>query len=87
MMGRGYSLLILWNQLVSAVGINDLLAGLIKGFVFGALVAGIGCLRGLQTKSGASAVGISTTRSVVTSIFLIVVVDAIFAVVYYAIDF
>ena len=64
-----------------------MLAGIIKAFVFGALVAGIGCLRGLQTKSGASAVGISTTRSVVTSIFFIVVVDAIFAVVYYAIDF
>jgi phospholipid/cholesterol/gamma-HCH transport system permease protein len=87
MMGRGYPLVILWNQLVSAVGINDLIAGLIKAFVFGALVAGVGCLRGLQTKSGASAVGISTTRSVVTSIFLIVVVDAVFAVVYYAIDF
>ena len=87
MMGRGYPLVILWRQLVSAVGINDVLAGLIKAFVFGALVAGIGCLRGLQTKSGASAVGISTTRSVVTSIFFIVVVDAIFAVVYYAIDF
>lgn len=85
--GRGYPLVILWNQLVSAVGINDVVAGLIKAFVFGALVAGIGCLRGLQTKSGASAVGISTTRSVVTSIFLIVVVDAIFAVIYYAIDF
>jgi phospholipid/cholesterol/gamma-HCH transport system permease protein len=87
MMGRGYPLVILWNQLLSAVETNDLLAGLIKAFVFGALVAGIGCLRGLQTKSGASAVGISTTRSVVTSIFFIVVVDAIFAVVYYAIDF
>jgi phospholipid/cholesterol/gamma-HCH transport system permease protein len=87
MLGRGYPLVLLWRQLVSAVGINDLIAGLIKAFVFGALVAGVGCLRGLQTKSGASAVGVSTTRSVVTSIFLIVVVDAIFAVVYYAIDF
>ena len=87
MFGRGYPLVLLWRQLVAAVGINDVIAGLIKAFVFGALVAGIGCLRGLQTKSGASAVGISTTRSVVTSIFLIVVVDAIFAVVYYAIDF
>jgi phospholipid/cholesterol/gamma-HCH transport system permease protein len=87
MMGRGYPLVILWRQLLSAVEINDILAGLIKAFVFGALVAGVGCLRGLQTKSGASAVGISTTRSVVTSIFFIVVVDAIFAVVYYAIGF
>ena len=87
MLGRGYPVVTLWRQLTGAVDINDVMAGIIKAFVFGALVAGIGCLRGLQTKSGASAVGISTTRSVVTSIFLIVVVDAIFAVVYYAIDF
>ena len=87
MLGRGYPAVTLWRQLTTAVGINDVMAGIIKAFVFGALVAGIGCLRGLQTKSGASAVGVSTTRSVVTSIFLIVVVDAVFAVVYYAIDF
>lgn len=87
MVGRGFPPIALWQQLVGAVGVNDVLAGLIKGFVFGALVAGIGCLRGLQTKEGASAVGISTTRSVVSAIFLIVVVDAIFAVVYYMIDF
>lgn len=87
MLGRGYPIVTLWRQLTASVGINDVLAGIIKAFVFGGLVAGIGCLRGLQTKSGPSAVGISTTRSVVTSIFLIVVVDAIFAVVYYAIDF
>ena len=87
MFGRGYPFVTLWRQLIESVGIHDVMAGLIKAFVFGGLVAGIGCLRGLQTKSGASAVGISTTRSVVTSIFFIVVVDAIFAVVYYAIGF
>jgi phospholipid/cholesterol/gamma-HCH transport system permease protein len=87
MFGRGYPLVTLWRQLTGSVGIHDVMAGLIKAFVFGGLVAGIGCLRGLQTKLGASAVGVSTTRSVVTSIFFIVVVDAIFAVVYYAIGF
>ncbi len=74
-----------YNQLVGAVGVNDVLAGIIKAFFFGALVGGIGCLRGLQTKSGASAVGESTTRAVVSGIFLIIVVDALFAVVFYAI--
>lgn len=87
MMGRGFPAVALWQQLTNAVQINDVLAGLIKGFVFGALVAGIGCLRGLQTKEGASAVGVSTTSSVVSAIFLIVVIDAIFAVVYYMIGF
>ena len=84
---EGYPLPVLWNQLVGAVTINDLLAGLIKSFFFGFLVAGIGCLRGLQTRSGPSAVGESTTRSVVSGIFLIVVADAIFAVVFYVLKF
>jgi phospholipid/cholesterol/gamma-HCH transport system permease protein len=51
------------------------------------VVAGVGCLRGLRTGAGPAAVGDATTRSVVTSIFLSVVLDAIFAVVYYNIDF
>lgn len=87
MVCRGFPPAALWQQLTNAVKVDDVLAGLIKGFFFGALVAGIGCLRGLQTKEGASSVGISTTRSVVSAIFLIVVVDAIFAVVYYMIGF
>jgi len=48
------------------------------------LVSGIGCLRGLQAASGASAVGDSTTRSVVNSIVIIVIVDGIFAVMFFA---
>jgi phospholipid/cholesterol/gamma-HCH transport system permease protein len=57
--------------------------GLIKGTVFGAIVAAVGCLRGLQTREGPSAVGVSTTRAVVTSILLIVIADAIFSILYY----
>jgi len=76
-----------WNQLVGAVTPNDVAAGILKAFVFGFLIAGVGCLRGLQTLSGATAVGNSTTRAVVSSIVLIVVVDAIFAVVFYAVGF
>lgn len=76
-----------WNQLIGAVTYRDVLAGLIKAVVFGFLISGMGCLRGLQTKSGATAVGDSTTSAVVSSIFLIVVVDAIFAVIFYATGF
>jgi phospholipid/cholesterol/gamma-HCH transport system permease protein len=54
-----------------------------KTFVFGLIVAGVGCLRGLQTRTGASAVGVSTTRAVVSSIVLIIMADAVFSVVYY----
>lgn len=87
MLMRGFPLAALTNQLAGSVAVHDILAGLIKSFVFGAVVAGVGCMRGLRTGAGASAVGDSTTRSVVTGILLIVVLDAIFAVVYYQLKF
>jgi len=74
------------KQVDSAVTMTDFLAGFIKSFVFAILVAGIGCLRGLQTKAGASAVGDAATRAVVTGIILLVVVDGLFAVAYYLLD-
>jgi phospholipid/cholesterol/gamma-HCH transport system permease protein len=72
-----------FNQVTSAVSLGDLLGGLFKATVFGLLVAGVGCLRGLETRTGAAAVGIATTRAVVSAIILIVVADGVFAVVYY----
>ena len=83
----GFPLSTLMHQLSGSLGVDDVLAGLIKSFFFGAVVAGVGCLRGLQTGAGAAAVGDSTTRAVVTSIFLIVLIDAVFAVVYYQLKF
>jgi phospholipid/cholesterol/gamma-HCH transport system permease protein len=87
MMMLGFPLATLTNQLAGSLTTQDVMAGLIKSFFFGAVVAGVGCMRGLQTGAGASAVGDSTTRSVVTSIFFIVVLDAIFAVLYYQLKF
>ena len=74
------------KEIDSAVTLTDFLAGFIKSFVFAVLIAGIGCLRGLQTRAGASAVGDSATRAVVTGIILLVVVDGIFAVAYYLLN-
>ena len=74
------------KEIDSAVTLTDFLAGFIKSFVFAVLIAGIGCLRGLQTKAGASAVGDSATRAVVTGIIMLVVVDGIFAVAYYMLN-
>jgi phospholipid/cholesterol/gamma-HCH transport system permease protein len=79
----GYPLTTYFKQIFSMVTYVDLLGGLLKSIVFGLFVAGIGCLRGLQTEIGASAVGESTTRAVVGGIVLIVVTDGIFSVVYY----
>jgi phospholipid/cholesterol/gamma-HCH transport system permease protein len=70
----------------SAVSLTDFLAGFVKSFVFAILVAGIGCLRGLQTQAGASSVGEAATRAVVSGIILLVVVDGLFALAYYLLD-
>jgi phospholipid/cholesterol/gamma-HCH transport system permease protein len=74
------------KEVDTAVTLTDFLAGFVKSFVFAILVAGIGCLRGLQTRAGASAVGDSATRAVVSGIILLVVVDGLFAVAYYLLD-
>jgi phospholipid/cholesterol/gamma-HCH transport system permease protein len=83
MLSLGFPLVTYIIQVKSAVTVGDLIGGLSKSFVFGIVVAAIGCLRGLQTKSGAGAVGESTTRAVVSGLVLITVVDGIFAVVFY----
>jgi phospholipid/cholesterol/gamma-HCH transport system permease protein len=57
--------------------------GAAKGVVFGAIVSAVGCMRGLQTQQGPSAVGVSTTRAVVTSILLIIIADAVFSVLFF----
>jgi phospholipid/cholesterol/gamma-HCH transport system permease protein len=83
MVSLGFAPITFLHQIQEAATLTDLLSGLAKTFVFGALIAGIGCSRGLKTGTGASAVGDSATRAVVTSIVAIVVVDGAFAVVYY----
>jgi phospholipid/cholesterol/gamma-HCH transport system permease protein len=47
------------------------------------IIGAVGCLRGLQTKEGPRAVGVSTTRSVVASIMLVILADTIFSTLEY----
>jgi phospholipid/cholesterol/gamma-HCH transport system permease protein len=63
--------------LLEAVTVADLGLGLFKSVVFGVLIGMSGCLRGLQSGSDANAVGLATTRAVVTSITLIVAFNAL----------
>lgn len=79
----GYPIISYYNQIASFVGWNDFAGGLLKCFVFGILIAATGCIRGYQTRSGPSGVGVSTTRAVVTGIVLIAVFDGIFSIIYY----
>jgi phospholipid/cholesterol/gamma-HCH transport system permease protein len=80
MFGMGFPFAEIWNHLTSSVDVSDVLVGTFKAVVFGAIVSGLGCLRGMQTKQGPSAVGDSATRAVVSGIVMIIVVDALFAV-------
>ncbi len=52
---------------------------------FAIIIAGVGCLAGMRTKSGPSAVGDSATNAVVSGIILMIIADGIFGVVYYII--
>lgn len=59
--------------------LSDLFAGLFKAFVFGGIIATVGCYQGLKTHGGAEGVGTSTTKAVVISSVLILVSDYIVA--------
>ncbi len=83
MKGIGFPLITYVNRVSSAVTTTDFLSGLLKSLVFGFLISASGCLCGLRTGEGASAVGNSATRAVVSSIVMIVIADGIFAVAFY----
>jgi len=63
------------------VALFDLVSSLIKSVVFAVVVASIGCQRGFQVRGGAEAVGTMTTSAVVTSLFLVVFIECIFALI------
>lgn len=69
------------KQSLSILTITEVLWGTGKSVVFAVLITLSGCLRGFQTRGGASSVGTAATSAVVTSIFLIILFDSIFAVI------
>ena len=69
------------TQTLKTLSLFDVFWGFLKAAVFALLIAGIGCLRGFQVRGGAAEVGQATTSAVVSSIFLIILADAFFAVI------
>ncbi len=61
---------------------SALLLGVGKSLVFAIIIATVGCFQGLRTRGSADSVGRQTTMSVVQSIFLVIVADALFSVVF-----
>jgi phospholipid/cholesterol/gamma-HCH transport system permease protein len=66
-----------------ALFMRDIITGLVKSVVFGLVITGVGCHEGFATGAGSEEVGRSTTSAVVTSIFLIVLVDLVFTAIFY----
>lgn len=71
-----------WAEMQTSIDLSDLSVGVIKAFAFGAIIGLSGCLRGLQAERSAAGVGRAATSAVVTAILLLVVADALFAVVF-----
>ena len=64
----------------AVVPVSAFWIGLVKAPVFGLLIGLVGCHEGLMVRGSADSVGLHTTRSVVISIFLVIIVDAVFSV-------
>jgi phospholipid/cholesterol/gamma-HCH transport system permease protein len=71
------------DQTVHAIVEKDLFTGMVKSVFFGVAICWTGAYRGFQVDGGAEGVGRQTTESVVTSIFLIILVDLVFTVLFY----
>jgi phospholipid/cholesterol/gamma-HCH transport system permease protein len=65
-----------------AVDSNDLFVGLFKAPIFGFLIAVVGCMHGLRVRGSAESVGRETTRAVVKAIFVVIVLDALFSILF-----
>jgi phospholipid/cholesterol/gamma-HCH transport system permease protein len=79
-LGLGYQFFL--TKLPDAVAIANLWLGLGKGVVCGMVIALISCHFGLRIKSDTESLGEGTTNSVVTSITVVIIIDAIFAVIF-----
>jgi len=69
------------QQAIRAIDVFNVLVSVIKSMVLASLIAGIGCQRGFMVRGGAQDVGNAATSAVVAGLFLVIVVDSIFAIV------
>lgn len=74
------------DRFVKAVSPTAFMIGVGKAPIFAVIIAMVGCFQGFRTRGGADSVGRQTTRSVVQSIFLVIVADALFSVAFSMLD-
>jgi len=81
--GADYSFATWFGATRDALFMRDIVTGLVKSIVFALVITGVGCQEGFSTGAGSEQVGRSTTSAVVTSIFLVVLVDLVFTAIFY----
>ncbi|GFM34782.1 ABC transporter permease [Desulfovibrio subterraneus] len=79
----GLTLKTYFEQCVNFLTVGDVFSGLIKALGFGITIAVISCWQGLMARDGAADVGRRTTKAVVQSIFLIILLDFFFTAINY----
>jgi phospholipid/cholesterol/gamma-HCH transport system permease protein len=79
----GYSADTWMKQTMSALQYMDIFQGMLKSLVFGLTIVLVGCHNGLRVSGGSRGVGLMTTRAVVMDVFCIIVIDIIFATIFY----
>ena len=72
-----------FSETLWAATLDDLTQGMLKSLVFAVMIALIGCHNGLRVQGGSRGVGLMTTRSVVMDILFIVLIDMVFAMIFY----
>jgi phospholipid/cholesterol/gamma-HCH transport system permease protein len=70
------------TRLPKVIDGSDLFVGLFKAPIFAFFIAIIGCMHGLRVSGSAESVGRETTHAVVKSIFLVIVLDAFFSILF-----
>lgn len=81
-LGYGLPLQVFFERVPQVTDVRTLMLGLTKAPVFAVVIALIGCSQGLRVRGSAAAVGRATTAAVVQAIFLVIVIDAGFSVLY-----
>jgi len=80
MLGIGYIEFL--SRIQDSVGLKQLMLGMYKAPAFAILIALVGCFQGFRVESNADSVGSQTTKSVVQALFLIIITDAVYSIIY-----
>jgi phospholipid/cholesterol/gamma-HCH transport system permease protein len=72
-----------WVEMLTIVDLSDVATGMIKAVTFGLIIGLSGCMRGMQADRSAEGVGRAATSAVVTAILLMIIADALYAVVFH----